>query len=150
MILQKLQCPIPNFDLINNVEDMLIYKCKSVNSDDSYLFSWSRNAQISFLKKPRSKIISFQNYKHFHLIDTSDKGFKSTVKNQALSFNIFAWKIPWNYVYIYSGGDIIFFLFKTLALKLPSISNPILSPTCIFINTSHTSPIIVQLSKYFI
>ncbi len=47
-----------------------------------------------FFEKPRLKTKSFQNYKHFHLIDTSDKGFKGTVKNQALSFNIFAWRVP--------------------------------------------------------
>ena len=35
-----------------------------VNSNNSYMFSCSRNSQVTFEEKPQLKIISFQNYKH--------------------------------------------------------------------------------------
>ena len=37
---------------------------KLLNSNNSYMFSLSRNVQVTFLEKPQFIIISFQNYKH--------------------------------------------------------------------------------------
>ena len=58
------------------------------NSDNSFIFSCSRNAQITFSEKPQLKIIGFQNYKHWYLIhtwsDQSDIAFNGTIVNRAL------------------------------------------------------------------
>ena len=59
--MQRWQCPIDNGTL-ETVSDL--------------------NA---FVEKPQLKIISFQNYKHFYLMNTwSDNALKGTVVNQTL------------------------------------------------------------------
>ena len=50
------------------------------------MFSCSRNAQVFFVEKTKYKIIGFKIYINSCLIHTcSDKAFKGTVVNQALS-----------------------------------------------------------------
>ena len=44
---------------------------KVFNSDNSYMFSCSRNAQVNFLEKPQSKKPSFQN-KNFDVVSTKE------------------------------------------------------------------------------
>ena len=48
-----------------------MWKIFSFNSDNSYLFSCSRNAQVNFLEKPQSKKPSFQN-KNFDVVSTKE------------------------------------------------------------------------------
>ena len=51
-----------------------------------FMFSCSRNAQVTTVKKPQLKRISFKNYKHWYLIHTwSNTDFKCTVVNRALT-----------------------------------------------------------------
>ena len=48
--------------LINNVEDIVVSQgLKMFISDDSNMFSCSRNAQVTFVEKPELKINIFQN-----------------------------------------------------------------------------------------
>ena len=61
-----------NLYLINNIEHIVAFRF-----DNSNLFSYSRNAQFTVAEKQQVKIISIQNYKHWHL--------KGTVVNRALS-----------------------------------------------------------------
>ena len=50
---------------MNNFEDIVVFlRVKVFNSDDSYMFSCGKNAQVTLVEKPHLKIIQFQNYKH--------------------------------------------------------------------------------------
>ena len=62
------QYPLNLYQIIN-VEDIVIFLDSKVfiNSE------CSEKSKITFIKKPRFKIISFQNYKHGYLIHNSDK-----------------------------------------------------------------------------
>ena len=60
--------------LINNVEDLKVFI-----SDDFYMFSCCRNAQLTFVEKPQPLKICFHNYKHWYLIRSwSNKAFNGT------------------------------------------------------------------------
>ena len=51
--------------LFDNVEDnLVIIGLKILNSDNAYFFAAVEIAQVTFVKKPQLKIISFQNFKH--------------------------------------------------------------------------------------
>ena len=51
-----------------------------------FIFSCSRNVQVTFEEKPQLKIISFPNFKHWYLIKTwSGKAFNGLVVNRVLS-----------------------------------------------------------------
>ena len=70
-----------NLYLINNVEDIVVFIGLHVLTP-AYLFSHA-------VEKPKLKIISLKNDKHWSLIHTwSDKAFKGTVVNHALSLEI--------------------------------------------------------------
>ena len=62
------QYPLNLYQIIN-VEDIVIFLDSKVfiNSE------CSEKSKITFIKKPRFKKISFQNYKHGYLIHNSDK-----------------------------------------------------------------------------
>ena len=71
MTMPDLQWYVCNLYLINN---------ENFDSDNSSMFFWSRNAQISFVEKPKLKIISLLNCKHWYIIHTwSDKALKYNV-----------------------------------------------------------------------
>ena len=65
---QRLQCPIHNRSLIliNNMERYCRFLgLKVFNSDNSYMFSCSRNAQATEVEKPQLQIIGFDQTKLF-------------------------------------------------------------------------------------
>ena len=98
-----------NLYLINNIE---------------YMFSCSRNAQITFGEKPQIKIISFQNCTHEYLIHTwTEKSFKGTIVNRALSSLHKGSPAVTLTVSIKDRGKIIFSLSLSLSLS-PSLSLP--------------------------
>ena len=50
-----------NLYLINIIEDIVVFSDFRVfHTGDSYIFPCSRNAQLAFIEKIQSKIISFQ------------------------------------------------------------------------------------------
>ena len=62
--------------LLNDVEDIVVFLgLKVLYSDNSYMFSCSRNAQVTFVENPQLKIIRFQNDKLWNLIHALS-GFK--------------------------------------------------------------------------
>ena len=61
MTMPDLQRYPTNLYLINNLEDIDIFLgLKMFNSDNFYMFSCSRNAQVTLVEKPQLKIISFK------------------------------------------------------------------------------------------
>ena len=49
-----------NLKLIYDVEDIVVFIVKSVNSDNSCMFSCSRHAQVTLVDKSQLKITSIQ------------------------------------------------------------------------------------------
>ena len=67
------------------MEDIvIILGLKVLSSDNSYMFSCSRNTHVSFVEKLQLKIISFKKYKQWYKIHTwLDKAIEGTVENWA-------------------------------------------------------------------
>ena len=76
--IQRRQCPnynntLKNHYLINSREDTIIFLgWKLIIFHNSFLFSFSRNAHVTFVGKPQLNLISFKNDKYWW----SDKVFK--------------------------------------------------------------------------
>ena len=57
-------CPCP---IHNNMGDIFFFLCLKVfYSNNFYMFSCSRNPQVTLVEKPQLKIISFPNFEHWY------------------------------------------------------------------------------------
>ena len=67
--------------------------------NNSYMFSSSRNAQVTLVEKPQLKVIHFQNYNHWYIIRTwIDIAFKVPFFGHC-HLMPYVCKVTWNYAY---------------------------------------------------
>ena len=86
--MQRLQCPICNGIpkiLVRNVEDIVVFSTRNVFiSEVLNCFSKTRNAQVTFAKEFGNEN-KHKNFDIYIIHTLSDKAFKGTVVNPALS-----------------------------------------------------------------
>ena len=63
--------------LINDMKDIFVFLASQMFiCDNSYLLSYRRNVQVTFVENPQLKITCFQNYKHWYLNPTWSSGYR--------------------------------------------------------------------------
>jgi len=70
---------------------------KVFNSNSFYIFSFRKNAQVTFVENRQLKMICFKNYKHWYLIHTWSDWQRFEGYWWIVHSNLIVWRITWNY-----------------------------------------------------